>query len=93
LSGADLKDSDLAEADLTRANVQGVNFDNADLRGANLAGFVNWDRIRSIKLANIEGIRNPPDGFIRFAQEHGAVALVSTEQWNDLIRQSPTSAK
>jgi hypothetical protein len=75
LGEADLNSSDLAGADLTRADLTG-----ADLRSANLAQ-VEWKQIASLQLANVWGVRNPPDGFLPFALAHGAVSLASDEDW------------
>jgi hypothetical protein len=66
LEGADLVGADLAGADLTDASLK-----NADLRNMNIAG-INWRKIQSIQDANIYGVRNPPDGFLSWALEHGA---------------------
>ena len=58
--------ADLAESDLTGASLR-----NADLRNINISG-INWRKIQSIEGANINGVRNPPDGFLPWALEHGA---------------------
>jgi hypothetical protein len=86
LSDADLSEANFTDADLTDANLQGAKvsgagFNKADLRGANLSGLVDWKNI-SVRLANIDGIKNPPDGFEKWAIEHGAVKLASSDQWN-----------
>ncbi|MGI8743905.1 MAG: pentapeptide repeat-containing protein [Bryobacteraceae bacterium] len=83
LEGATLEDADLADSDLSGADLTGVNLDKADLRNANLRG-IEWRKISGIKLANILGVKNAPDGFIVWATEHGAVAIESDEQWNAL---------
>jgi hypothetical protein len=41
------------------------------LRTVDLAGAI-WRDIKSIQGANIYGVRNPPEGFIRWALENGA---------------------
>ena len=93
LLGANLTDADLTGADFSLAHVSGATFDKADLRRANLAGLVDWKQIQSVRLANVEGVRNPPDGFIQWAVERGAVQIASTEQWNEAIRRAEPAGK
>jgi hypothetical protein len=83
LGEADLNASELAGADLTRADLTG-----ADLRSADLA-HLNWKGIASVQLANVWGVRNPPDGFLPFALAHGAVSLASDEDWEKAQRVNP----
>ena len=87
LHGVDLYQADLQEvklqgADLQRANLQWVKLQGADLQRAKLQRSklqladlqnIRWRRIKSIKGANITAVKNPPDGFIKWALEHGAV--------------------
>jgi len=85
LDHAQLADTDLTEADLTGADLSSaildrVDFSNADLRGANVRG-TRWSAISSMHLANIFGIKNPPEGFVAFALAHGAVQAQSDEEW------------
>lgn len=91
VSGATFSDADLTGAKLSRANVNGVVFDKADLRGADLANLQDWRSSDSWRLANIYGVKNPPDGLVRWAAEHGAVQMASTEQWNAAIEAAATS--
>jgi pentapeptide repeat protein len=72
LRGADLTESDLTEADLTNAQLAGASLGGADLRYADLAG-VSWEKLSSVKGANIHGVRNAPVGFIEWATQHDAV--------------------
>ena len=88
LSGANLNDADLNGADLSGANVSGATFDRADLRGMKLAALANWKQIHSIRLANIDGVKDAPAGFDQWALERGAVQIVATERWNDAIRRA-----
>ncbi len=80
LSDADLSEADLTNADLSAANLDRVDLSNADLRGANLSG-IGWKGISSMRLANVFGVRNAPDGFVAFALAHGAVQAQSDEEW------------
>lgn len=80
---ADLSEADLTEADLGSANLARADFSNADLRRANLSG-VRWQGISSMRLANINGVRNAPTGFVEFALAHGAVQAESDEEWTRL---------
>src|SRR5579862_1007424 len=68
LNGADLNSANLAAADLSRADLSNVDLRNTDLKN------IRWDGIASIRLANVFGVRNPPDGFVAYALAHGAVA-------------------
>ena len=76
LSGADLRGADLRGADLFHAHPRG-----ADLRFARLADLLNWSSIISMKLANIHGVIDAPEGFVVWAIEKGAVSVESTEEW------------
>jgi hypothetical protein len=80
LSGANLTDTDLTGADFSGSNLHGVIFDKADLRDVKLAACRNWNQIQSIRLANVQDVRNPPPGFVQWALEHGAVQLPATQQ-------------
>jgi Pentapeptide repeats (8 copies) len=83
LADADLTESDLTNTDLSSADLDRADLSNADLRGANLGG-AHWKQISSMRLANVFGIRNAPDGFIQFALAHGAVAVQADEEWTAL---------
>jgi Pentapeptide repeats (8 copies) len=72
--GADLDNCDLNGSDLTEANLAGAKLDDVDLRGANLSGFL-WRDIRSLKNANIDGVKNAPSGFVEWAIHQGAVRI------------------
>lgn len=74
--GAQANDADLSGADLTEANFSGANFANADLRHANLSN-IRWREIVNLKMANIYDVKNPPDGFVPWAVQNGAVATES----------------
>jgi hypothetical protein len=95
LSNADLTDADLADSDLTGANLTHANLARADLsrvdlRNADLRA-IAWRDIRSVRLANIKGIRNPPPGFVDWALGAGAVSLTSDDEWNTAIQNSKTT--
>ena len=68
---ADLENADLVGANLAGSDLTGASLKNADLRNINISG-INWRKILSIQGANIYGVRNPPDGFLPWAIEHGA---------------------
>jgi hypothetical protein len=78
LAGAVLQDADLVNANLRGADLRGTDLEDADLRNVNLAG-VQWKDIKSIKKANIHGVRNAPDGFADWAGRHGAVSVDGEE--------------
>ena len=75
LSGANLYDANLANADLVGADLSGAILLEAKLVEANLANIKNWRDIKSIENANIYEVKNPPDGFIDWAKDHGAVEI------------------
>lgn len=68
---ADLSDADLNSASLAGANLAGAILDNADLRNSNLAD-IRWQQIRTLKMADISGVKNAPNGFVEWALAHGA---------------------
>ena len=85
LDRAQLQDTDLTSADLTGSNLFGAKLDRADLtlvdlRNADLSN-ITWQQVASFHLANVWGVRNPPEGFVAFALAHGAVSLASDEDW------------
>lgn len=80
LAGARLDDADLQNADLSEADLAEAVFDNADLRYVT-AGNANWNRLRSIRGADVFGVRNAPPGFLEWALKHGAVQMETDEQW------------
>jgi len=72
LQGAQVNEADLFGADLTEANLAGANLANADLRDANLSN-IHWREIANLKMANINGVKNAPDGFVSWALKNGAI--------------------
>ena len=72
LRGAQVNDADLFGADLTEADLAGANLANADIRDANLSN-IRWREIANLKMANIHGVKNAPDGFVSWAVKNGAV--------------------
>jgi hypothetical protein len=76
LLGADLGGADFCSARLDGAVLDGASLDAADLGNTNLS-HVKWQNIKSIKGANISQVRNPPEGFIQWAMQHGAVTTDS----------------
>jgi len=92
LSGADLWYADLSGADLWYADLSGaiplqINLSGARLSEANLLNIRNWQEVKSVEFANIYGVKNPPDGFIEWAKEHGAVSIEDQREWEKLLRE------
>lgn len=79
LAGAQIDDADLEGANLSDADLSGVVLDNTDLRLVTLSR-TRWNDIRSIKGANVYGIREAPAGFLEWALKQGAVQM-QEEQW------------
>jgi len=78
LSDSDLSDSDLSEADfcwanLSGADLSGATLDGADLGNADLAN-VKWQKIKSLKGATLQQVRNAPPDFLEWAGQHGATS-------------------
>lgn len=78
LKDADLNGADFVGADLGHADLTGTNLENADLRNTDLRG-IRFAGITSIKDANIHAVRNAPDGFVKWATEHGAISIPGGE--------------
>ncbi len=74
---ANLADADLAGSSLVGADFSGAVLDDADLSQADLKD-LQWQRLKSMKGANIAGVRNPPEGFQAWAMAHGAVDSPAT---------------
>lgn len=69
---ANLQNCDFWGSDLAGARLDGADLSGADLRSANLQGAA-WSHLGAIRMANIAGIRNAPEGFVAWALENGAV--------------------
>jgi uncharacterized protein YjbI with pentapeptide repeats len=69
---ADLRSADLSGSSLASADLSGAMLDDADLRGANLHSTL-WQHIKSVKGANLAGVKNAPQGFVEWALKAGAV--------------------
>jgi hypothetical protein len=83
LNDADLNGASLAEADLGETELNRTDLRNADLSR------IKWKEIRAIKLANIYGVRNAPEGFIDWALSQGAVAIAADSDWNAKLNAEP----
>jgi hypothetical protein len=79
LQYADLDSADLVGATLIRANLTGANLKGTDMRNSDVRG-IEWQGIKAIAAANLYGVRNAPDGFVAWAQLHGAISVQSDDQ-------------
>lgn len=70
--GVHLDEGDLSSTDLSGADFSGASLINVDLRSADLNG-IRWKQIKSLRGANIYGIKNAPEGFVAWALAQGAV--------------------
>jgi hypothetical protein len=68
---ADLQDADLTGANLSNADLSGATLDGADLSHADMRD-VKWQQIKSIKGANIVGLKNVESAFLAWAVGQGA---------------------
>jgi uncharacterized protein YjbI with pentapeptide repeats len=75
LSGANLSFANLSWANLSRANLSDANFSHAILAEVNLSDVKNWREIESMERTRICKNKNCPEGFIKWAEEQGAVNL------------------
>ncbi len=71
---ADLRSADLTGSSLVGADLSGAVVDDSDLSGADLKD-IAWQRIKSVKGANIAAVKNAPAGFIEWALSNGAVDI------------------
>ena len=76
LNAADLTDGDFCGARFGGADLSEATLDAADLGNADLRG-IKWQQIKSIKKANLAGVKHAPDGFLAWALRNGAVQLDS----------------
>jgi len=76
---ADLRNTDLQGSSLVGAELSGATLDDADLRGADLRD-ATWQKIKSIKGANIAGVKNAPPGFVEWAVKNGAMERLGAEE-------------
>jgi hypothetical protein len=82
----DMDDTDFSGADLTEADLTGATLDRADLSNTTLRS-IHWQGIKSIRMANIYGVKDAPDGFVAWALQKGAVETESGD--NDPPQSSP----
>jgi len=83
-ANTNLRGTDFRGANLKGAILTGVEFNWSDLRDSNLTDIRDWQRIKNIEFANIYSVKNPPDGFIEWATEHGAVSIKDDEEWGKI---------
>ena len=67
---------------LNGSNFKNAILNNANFIGSNLDNIVNWKEIKSIKGANITGIKNAPEGFREWALANGAIENPPDEEIN-----------
>ncbi len=75
----------LKNAKVERAFLEGADFYCACLVNSNLDRIQNWKKIKNIAYANIYGVKNPPDGFIEWAKEQGAVTFEKDRDWESFL--------
>jgi hypothetical protein len=76
---ADLRNADMVGSSLAGADLSGADLDDADLSTADLSE-IRWQGLKSIKGANIAGVRNAPVGFADWALKNGAVEQSEADQ-------------
>ena len=80
-------DSDLNGCNLTAANCEDSDFSRADLRNCDLKN-LKWKGIKEVKLANLFGVKDAPEGFVQWALKNGAVAIESDAEWEEAIQEA-----
>ncbi|MGD0631183.1 MAG: pentapeptide repeat-containing protein [Terracidiphilus sp.] len=75
----DLRNADLEASSLVAADLSGASLDDADLRGADLQD-VAWQQLKSVKGANVAGVKNAPAGFMEWALKNGALDQAGAEE-------------
>lgn len=85
LSGANVFGAKLSGANLHLADLSDADLNGANLQNSNLSDIKNWRQIRSIELANVHGVKNPPLGFVEWAEQRGAVVIESEKEWRKLL--------
>src|ERR1700740_2861880 len=78
-------DSDLNGCNLTGADCDDSDFSRADLRNCELRN-LNWKGIKEVKLANLFGAKDAPEGFMAWALKNGAVSIESDAEWQEAIQ-------
>lgn len=71
-SEADLRDTDLMGSSMAGADLSGADLEESDLRSADLRD-IQWRNLKSVKMANVAGVKNAPAGFVEWALKNGAV--------------------
>jgi uncharacterized protein YjbI with pentapeptide repeats len=79
LEGASFTDADMDNDDLMSANLASARFSGTDLSATDLSFAdlrnIDWQQIKSIRGANIAGVKNPPAGFVDWALRNGATQI------------------
>jgi len=77
LKGATFEGANVQDVDLLGSNLTGVKFNGADLGGADMTladlRDIQWKQLKNIRMANIKGVKNAPEGFVDWALKNGAV--------------------
>ncbi len=83
LEEASFEDAEMNDVDLWRSDLKGAKLDGTDLSGADLRFAdirdIEWKKLKSIKDANIAGVKNAPAGFVDWALKNGAVEASSDD--------------
>jgi uncharacterized protein YjbI with pentapeptide repeats len=77
--GAMLDEADFWGADLSGVDLTEASLVNTDLRNTNLLG-IKWKGVKTLKMADIAGARNAPDGFVAWALRNGAIRSSSDSE-------------
>jgi uncharacterized protein YjbI with pentapeptide repeats len=72
LVSANLSDGDFCGAQFAGSDLSDAALDGADLGNTDLNG-IQWQKIKSIRKANLAGVKNAPQGLLDWALKNGAV--------------------
>jgi uncharacterized protein YjbI with pentapeptide repeats len=87
LANAMFADSDLNGCNLTEADCEDADFSRADMRSSELKN-LKWKGMKGVKLANLFGVKDAPEGFIQWAMQNGAVAIEGDAEWQAAIEKA-----
>jgi uncharacterized protein YjbI with pentapeptide repeats len=79
LEGASLHGAYLGRAKLNGARVHRADFSGASVMWADLSDLECWEKIADVTGLNVFEVKNPPEGFVEWALEHGAVSIPHKE--------------
>ena len=84
-TNASLELSNMSYAGLDGIDISGASLIGADLRGSNLQEII-WNKETKVFLANIYGVKNASNKFVKWALSQGAINEPNESKWHDQLR-------